>query len=835
MVLTPGTRLGPYEIIAPLGAGGMGEVYRAHDPRLGREVAVKVMLEAVAGDPDRQKRFEGEARAAGALNHPNIVTLHDVGIADGIPYIVTEVLEGETLRDLITRGALAPARAVEIIVQAAQGLAAAHGKGIVHRDLKPENLFVLPDGRVKILDFGIAKLTRPEGTEIMETTPMFGAMTQAGTILGTVSYMAPEQLRDRTVDHRADIFAMGAILYEVLSGHVAFEGETAADRVSAILSAEPAPLLPEIESSLPGIGGLIRRCLEKRPESRFESARDLAYALEILEDAARSRVDPSSTPLQTASAEAPGLDIQQLTFREGMVSSARFAPDGTTVIYHASWEGGPGEMYLTRTDNLDYRPLNLGSAELLGVSAGAELAVGLDPRDMGGFVRLHTLARVSMLGGVPRELARDVFMADWGPGGKSIAAIREVEGKFRIEYPLGKVLYETNGWLSNVRVSPDGRHLAFFEHPIGGDNGGDLMVLEPGGDARRLAARLDTAAALAWHPSGTEIWFAAVLSDASQGMIWSTTLDGQIRRVHQTLGWPEVHDFSARGDALVTRTRPRLRLQAGSRAGGGNDRIELSWLDWSLARDISKDGSLVLFDETGPGIRHGAAVFTRSTDGSPAVRIADGVAMAFMPDGEHVLTFDQDRSTRRLSVHPLGVGEPLYIDIGDLQCHFARPFPDGKSVVAVANRPNEPFGLCRIEIPSGSCVSLTKHPIAMAYPIPSPRGDMISMRQADGYFALYPVDGGPPTRIPTLKTDERPCGWAPDGEAIYVFQRGKIPGRVDRIDLATARREPWLEIEPMTRSGTTGFISVVLTSDGERYVASFGQFVNDLFLVGGLR
>jgi hypothetical protein len=275
-------------------------------------------------------------------------------------------------------------------------------------------------------------------------------------------------------------------------------------------------------------------------------------------------------------------------------------------------------------------------------------------------------------------------------------------------------------------------------------------------------------------------------------------------------------------------------LQTGTRAGVGGDRRELSWFDWSLARDISRDGKLVLFDETGRGSMHGGAVFVRSVDGSPAVRIADGVAMAFMPGGRSVLTIEPTHS-RRLSLHPLGAGEPVHIEIGDLQCHFARPMPDGETVVAAANRPGEPLGLHRIAIPSGASERLTSHPVAMMTPLPSPRGDCVVMRQSSGGFALYPVDGGPPVPISTIKSDERPCAWSPDGSAIYVFQRGRVPAPVDRIEIATGRREPWLQIEPMTRSGTPGFISVVLTPDAEQYVASFAHFVSDLYAVSGLR
>jgi hypothetical protein len=839
MSISPGTRLGPYEIVGLLGAGGMGEVYRARDPRLGREVAVKVLPPAFAGDAARQQRFEVEARAAGALNHPNIVTVHDVGVADGAPYLVTEVLEGETLRAVLARGPLAPGRAAALVVQVAQGLAAAHAKGIVHRDLKPENLFVLPDGRVKILDFGIAKLRRDEGAgaDTDATTPAFAALTHAGTVLGTISYMAPEQLRARPVDHRADLFALGAILHEMVAGGLAFPGDTAADRVSAILTAEPAPLAPHVEAALPGLGALVRRCLEKRPEVRFESARDLAYALEILAAAAgEPRAAGDERGAAAGAAAAVALDVRQLTFREGMIAAARFAPDGVTVVYEALWEGGPPELYLTRTDNPDYRPLGLGSAQLFAVSSGAELAVGRDARDMGGFVRLHTLARVSMLGGVPRELARDVFSADWGPDGRSIAAIREVAGRFRLEYPLGHVLHESGGWLSNVRVSPDGKRLAFFAHPIGGDNGGQLMVIEPGGTARALVSTIISAASLEWHPGGQELWFSAALEAGKGACLWAVSLDGCVRNVYDPLGWVDIAGIAPNGKALVVRTNPRLRMQTGTRAeaAAGAGRRELSWFDWSLARDISADGALALFDETGPGTMNRSVVFVRAMDGSPAVRIADGVAMAFMPDGKSVLTIDAGH-TRRLSLHPLGAGDPMHIEIGDLQCHFARPLPDGEAVVAAANRPGEPLGLYRVALPSGAADRLTSHPVAMMTPLPSPRGDAIAMRQPDGAFALFPVDGGPPAPIAGLRADEHPCAWSPDGSALFVFRRGRVPAPVDRIDLATGRRDRWLEVEPMTRSGTPGFISVVLTADGERYIASFANFLSDLYAVGGLR
>ncbi len=282
MTLSSGDRLGPYEIVSPLGAGGMGEVYRARDPRLGREVAVKVLPASFSQDPDRLRRFEQEARAAGLLNHPNITAVYDIGSHEGAPYVVSELLEGETLRAELAGGRLSARKAVEYAGQLAQGLAAAHEKGIVHRDLKPENAFVTKNGRVKILDFGLAKLTHAEEGSSAGPTNLPTAGTEPGVVLGTMGYMAPEQVRGRPADARSDIFAFGAIFYEMLSGKRAFHGDSAADTMSAILREDPPDLSVTNQNVSPGLERILRHCLEKNPEQRFQSARDLAFDLEAL-------------------------------------------------------------------------------------------------------------------------------------------------------------------------------------------------------------------------------------------------------------------------------------------------------------------------------------------------------------------------------------------------------------------------------------------------------------------------------------------------------------------------------------------------------------------------
>src|ERR1700689_1990189 len=303
MALISGTKLGPYEILSPLGAGGMGEVYRARDSRLNRDVAIKILPTSFSADPDRLQRFAQESRAAAALNHPNILSIYDIGEDRGAPYVVSELLEGETLRERLRNGALTSRKALDYAQQIARGLAAAHEKGIVHRDLKPENIFITDDGRAKILDFGLAKFTRPEADSSGDA-PTQQIATDAGTVMGTVGYMAPEQVRGKSADSRSDIFAFGAILYEMLSGKRAFHGDSAVDTMSAILKEDPPDLAETDRNVSPALERVVRHCLEKNPAERFQSAPDVAFNLEALTDISTSgRVgvrpmpeEPSSRP-----------------------------------------------------------------------------------------------------------------------------------------------------------------------------------------------------------------------------------------------------------------------------------------------------------------------------------------------------------------------------------------------------------------------------------------------------------------------------------------------------------------------------------------------------------
>src|SRR3984893_99244 len=589
MPIFTGEKLGPYEILAPLGAGGMGEVYRARDSRLGREVAIKVLPASFAADPDRLRRFELEARATGMLNHPNILAVYDIGTHEGAPYLVTELLEGDTLREHI---ALPRRKTIEYAQQIANGLAAAHAKGVTHRDLKPENIFITNDGHVKILDFGLAKVTSADAAQ----TATLNA-TAPGTAMGTAGYMSPEQVRGQAIDQRSDIFSLGVILYEMLSGQRAFQGDSAIEAMNAILKEDP----PHLADA--SFDRLIRHCLEKNPEERLQSARDLRFYLDTLSSPSQAPAGPVLQPVspnrsrlmaglaavvvaivcvaaghylwKTPPAPPPAFHI--LTFDQGYIWSARFTPDGQSVVYGAAWKGNPLQLFSVRLGSVDSRALGLPSADLLSLSSSGEMAISSRRHYTVGWNNSGKLARVALDGQVPREVLDDVLCADWSPDGRSLALVRSIAGRYRLEYPGGTLLYETSGWISDARVSPDGQTVAFLDHPLLGDDRGMVAIVDRQRKKTTLSQVWPGEAGLAWAPGGKEIWFTA--GDEDFYTIRAVSLSGKQRVVMRSLGDLELQDISKDGRVLVTSFQRRLGL-IGS-APGERQEHDWSWFDYS--------------------------------------------------------------------------------------------------------------------------------------------------------------------------------------------------------------------------------------------------------------
>jgi hypothetical protein len=557
----------------------MGEVYSARDPRLGRTVAIKVLPAIDSADASRRHRFEHEARTTGLLNHPNILVVFDVGDHEGAPYLVTELLDGETLRERLRAGAIPVRKAMDYALQMAHGLAAAHDKAIVHRDLKPENLFVTRDGVLKILDFGLARQEVVPGVRDTRS-PTVTRETGPGVVLGTVGYMSPEQARGETADHRSDIFALGAVLYEMLTGRRAFHGDTAVETLNAILKEEPEELAPELKVPL-GLDRVVRHCLEKKREDRFQAARDVAFALETLgsgsQAAAAAAAPPRRRWLRALAAAAgavaftalgvlagrPLWERQQptfkpLTFRRGFADNARFAPDGRTVIYGAAWDGQPTELFMTRTDSPESRPLGLRFARVLSVSADGRMAVLLDPARRGGFFGWGTLAEVPLTGGVPREILENVGGAEWTSDGRELCVARQTREGVRIELPPGQALYVSSGGRFRfLRLSPAGSHVAFEED-------GKIVVVDRATKERRVLVEKPPSNlyGLAWAPGGREVWYTAGPTVGARDVL-AVDLHGRRRVIYRSAGTVSLLDTRPGRSCAPP---PRLRLDGGGRA-----------------------------------------------------------------------------------------------------------------------------------------------------------------------------------------------------------------------------------------------------------------------------
>ncbi len=850
MALAPGNRLGPYEILAPLGAGGMGEVYRARDPRLGREVAIKVLPPEFAQDQGRLARFEHEAKAAGALNHPNLLTVYDVGSHDGAPYLVSELLEGATLRLRLAEGPLPVRKAVDYAIQIAQGLSAAHDKGIVHRDLKPENLFVTRDERAKVLDFGLAKLhlsaelVQPEAeTATSPTTP--------GTFVGTVGYVSPEQVRGEAADARSDIFAFGVVLYEMLTRKRAFRGATAIETLNAILKEEPPELSGTAPSTPPALDRIVRRCLEKSAERRFRSAHDLAFALEGISAASGSQTATAVTRvgsrhrwfrvavgltalalpvvgflLGRRGADRPVPSFQRLTFRRGAVQSARFAPDGRTVVYAAAWDGDPIRVFSTRLERPESARLDIPDAGVEAISPSGEMLITLGRRLT--YYDEATLARVPLSGGAPRAIAEDVVGADWGPDG-SIAMVRRVGDRYRLEYPLGHLLYESDDALWPPRLSPAGDRVALY---TGGREGTTVTVVEKTGARRVLSKGWKWHGRyLAWSHGGDEVWFTAS-EGGHVNPLRAVTLSGRERVLLNLPGTTLLQDISAEGRVLLS-SGP-LRFISKCLPPGDTQERDVSWFEATSVHGLSPDGRTVLLTEVGVASGPGPEVSTylRKTDGSPPVRLGDGSGVALSPDGRFVLAVSQRNGA--WSLLPTGPGQPKPLDFKNVDPGEAAWHPDAKRLFLWSGAREGRKARCySFEIDTGKLEAVTPEGVGCGRG-PSPDGKTLLAAGEDGRYIRYSLADGQTQTVPGLLKDDEPLEWGADSRSLFV-QRKPLPrARVDRLDLITGERRLWREINLADPAGVSDMSQVTMAQNGS-YCYTYMQSQKDLYLFEGIR
>jgi Tol biopolymer transport system component len=856
MTLSAGTRLGPYEILSPLGEGGMGEVYRARDSKLDRNVAVKVLPEEFARDPERLARFEREAKAVAALSHPNILAIFDFGEHDGIAYAVTELLEGETLRERLSGGPLPQRKAMEYAAEAARGLAAAHEKGIIHRDVKPENLFITEDGRLKILDFGLARQVPTLLSASDTASPTMHKGTEPGSLMGTSGYMSPQQVRGQEVDYRSDIFSLGVVLYEMLTGQRAFRRDSAVETMNAILKEDP----PEPSTSgrllSPHLERIVRRCLEKNPSERFQSARDLAFALESSSDTSYSlsgravgaeegtfaRRHPLATRLvgglivlavvgtatflfgrRTSRQGAPSFQqllFTQKTFRAEAIFNARFSPNGQTIVYSVAATGNEPQLFAIQGNYPEPRSLGLGSAHLLSISSKGEMAVLTGARYLGHRLFNGTLGVLPMGGQAVRSVLEDVREADWSPDGSHLAVLRTVDQTDRLEYPIGTVLYRAPGYLSDVRVSPRGDRVAFFEHPLKWDDRGSVLAVDTSGKATTLATGFQSLEGLAWAAGGSEVVFSGTREGGSNSdSVFSVDLQGRERVVLSCPGWLQVLDILPDGRWLFSRDDGRNELW--TQAPGAKAPIDLSWLDGGSGPFVSDDGRRLLFTDQSNAFGPNYAVCLRGTDGSPAIVLGEGEGMGLSPDGRWALAAIFT-APPQLVLYPTGPGERRTLDVGPLAAiQQAQWLPEGKSILITGNEAGHSARIYLSSLGGGPPRAVTPEGVVTdslgSCRVVGPDGRAFIAQGPDGGFAIYPLDGGAPKPLPAIRKEENIVQWTPDGGALLIGDFTSVPARVERMDLRTGARTPFMTFAPADSSGAVSVTGLSISPDGRSW------------------
>jgi serine/threonine protein kinase len=831
-----------YRIERELGAGGMATVYLAHDLKHDRKVAIKVLkpeLAAVIG----AERFLREIKTIANLQHPHILGLIDSGEVQGTAYYVMPFVEGESLRDRLQREKHLPiADAVRIATEVATALDYAHRHGVIHRDIKPENI-LLHDGTALVADFGIALAVSTAGGSTR--------MTETGMSLGTPHYMSPEQaMGERTITARSDVYALGAITYEMLVGDPPFTGSTAQAIVAKVMTAEPASLTAQRKSVPPSVEDAVLTALEKLPADRFASAAAFAAGLngQASPRSARPRPNaPTRSSIRPAailgalvigaiafgvgrwwqSRSGPAqLSIIQRTFRDEAIFNARFGPDGQTIVYSAIQDSVPN-LFIIRPDYPAPTSMDLPGTQLLSISSKGEMAVLVRAEFVRHRLFQGTLAQIPIGGGAPREILDSVREADWSPDGTQLAVIREGNGRDRMEYPLGTVLYEASGYLSDPRISPDGKFVAVAEHPWRWDNRGHTKILDRNGKTVAVSPEYSSIEGMAWRRDGAAVLFSGreesglVIQELSRSGVTRTALAGP--------GNLTTQDLSPTGRLLLTRDDAPYQLYL--RAPNAAHEADVSWLDASFAPLLSRDGSLLAFTNGGIDAGPYYDVMLRHTNGEHAARLGPGGAGAFSPDQKWLLAFVPS-TPATVVIYPTGAGSDRKVDVGTYQSiGWVDWFPQGDSILVCGSRTGE-APRCYVHPVSGGAGRPVTPP-GTGRGIISPDGKLVAAYGPSIGHRVYPVSGDSSRALPDIGFNETVIRWSADGKALIV---GKVTSRsLDRVDLVTGRRTPLALLAPDRPAGRIRLAFATIADDPKVYSYVIEAYLSSLFTVDGMK
>ena len=862
----------------------MGVVYKAEDTKLRRMVALKFVPEDSARDRTALERLQREARSASALDRANICTVYDVDEFEGQPFIAMELLEGQTLKHRIEGK---PIKLADCSTWARKSrtrwMRRTHRE--LFTDIKPANIFITKRGRrrcwISIGQSGCRTAGgRRSSATIGGTVGAVENMTSPGSTVGTVAYMSPEQSLGEELDARTDLFSLGVVLYE-MDGKQAFPGNTSAAVFDAILNRSPEPL-SKINPSLPvKLDEIIGKALDKDRTLRYQTAGEMRTDLKRLKrdtEAGRAAAGSGSGSVSSATAVAaagggaegkegflnrnPLIAVagaaaitailtagammllggkagpvhqpsyHQLTFRKGEVRGARFAPDGQTIVYTAGWEGQPPEIFSTRRESPESRSFGLKNTALLSISSNGEMAVALGVHQISGFTASGTLGRATLSGGAPREILEAVQWADWAPDGQTLAIVRTIEGKNRLEFPAGKVLYETGGWVSYPRISPKGDRIAFLDHPTQGDDAGSVAVVDLTGKKTTLSTGASSEEGLAWSPKGDEVWFTVKKGGGGARGLYAVDLAGHERHIAQTPGALTLEDIAPDGRVLMIVQEWRREL-LGAVDGEKKER-DLSWFDYSFPGDLSADGKLLLFDEEGNGGGPNYSVYIRGTDGSPAVKLGEGNAVALSADGKWAFCSTPDTPSQ-LVLLPTGAGQGKPVTHDAINHLWVRWMPDRKNFVFTGTEAGHGVRLYLQNVDGGNPQAISPEGVDPSFFDISPDGKWVAAEGPEQKSYLYPTGGGEAKPIPGSLPDDRISKWSSDGKILFVYRYGTLPANVYQLDVATGRRTLWKSVQPSDPAAVTSVGPILLTPDGKTYVYGYNRKLSDLYLVDGLK